>query len=451
MKKLILLIAAVLLATALTWTWMGNTLETAEVGTDTADVDKADVLPDLSRASPEMHASPRNIENLVPADAAPLAAHTEKGLAYLANQQLPGGGWGQGGGWRTAGHGRIQPTDQQYQDAADVANTAVATLALIRGGSSPVSGPFADNVSAGVDFVLTSVEQADIESLYVTDVRGTQLQTKIGVYVDTFLANLLLAEVRGRMPGAGSEARLEAGLAKVLSKIERHQRHDGTFADNQGWASVLSTALANKALNRSRQAGAAVADATLEKINKQASDGYDEDKGEFRGGETYGSSAGVKLYQEGAGLAALDDLVKTGAEDEELARRILKSEAPAAAKLEASSKLERLERTKKKRQLALGTMTSRLSDASFVAGFGSSGGEEYLSYMNISEALAAVGGEEWQSWNRRVDASLADAQNGDGSWSGHHCITGRTFVTSAALLTLMADRAPRPLAAEVRG
>ncbi len=444
MKKLILLIAAVLLAAGLTW--MATTRATAEVSTD-----KSRDFPGVSPADPETHASPRKQESLVPADAAPLAAHTEKGLAYLANQQLEGGGWGQGGGWRATGHGRIQPTDQQYQDAADVANTAVATLALIRGGSSPASGPYAENVGAGVDFVLASVEQADTESLYVTDVRGTQLQTKIGVYVDTFLANLLLAEVRGRMPDADSEARLEAGLAKVLSKIERHQRHDGTFADNQGWASVLSTALANKALNRSRQAGAAVADTTLEKINKQASDGYDEDKGEFSGGERYGSSAGVKLYQEGAGLAALDDLVKTGAEDEEQARRILASEAPAAEKLEASSKLERLERTRKKKQLALDTMTSRLSEASFVAGFGSSGGEEYLSYMNISEALAAVGGEEWQSWNQRVDASLTEAQNGDGSWSGHHCITGRTFVTSAALLTLMADRAPRPFAAEVRG
>ena len=35
-------------------------------------------------------------------------------------------------------------------------------------------------------------------------------------------------------------------------------------------------------------------------------------------------------------------------------------------------------------------------------------------------------------------------QNADGSWSGHHCITGRTFCTAAALLVLVVDRAPRP-------
>ena len=194
-----------------------------------------------------------------------------------------------------------------------------------------------------------------------------------------------------------------------------------------------------------------MADSTLQKIRKQASDGYDEDIGEFAGGEEYGSTAGVKLYKDGAGLAALDDLVKTGSEEQEKARRVLASQAPAEEKRQAQSKLEALEQTRKEKDQALGTIARRLSDTAFVAGFGSSGGEEYLSYMNISEALAAAGGEEWKSWSQRVGVSLAEAQNGDGSWSGHHCITGRTFVTSAALLTLMADRAPRPLAAEVRG
>ena len=36
-------------------------------------------------------------------------------------------------------------------------------------------------------------------------------------------------------------------------------------------------------------------------------------------------------------------------------------------------------------------------------------------------------------------------QNEDGSWTGHHCITGRTFCTAAALLVLMGDRTPVPV------
>ena len=86
----------------------------------------------------------------------------------------------------------------------------------------------------------------------------------------------------------------------------------------------------------------------------------------------------------------------------------------------------------------------QLGDKQFVAGFGSNGGEEFLSYMQISETLLAKGGKEWQDFDKSMTENLGRIQNPDGSWSGHHCITGRTFCTSAALLVLMADRAPVP-------
>lgn len=409
-------------------------------------------VPDAGTAeSAGVHEAP-GAEVKLSAVPIPLGPEAEKGLAYLANQQLPNGGWGQGGGWRTvASGGRIESSDERYLEEADVANTAIATLALLRGGSTPTEGPYADEVRAGIGFVLASVEGSDPGSLFVTEVRGTQLQSKIGIYVDTFLSNLLLAEVRGRMPDRASEMRLEAALDDVLSKIERHQRDDGTFADNRGWASVLSQSIANKALNRAKQSGAGVKDSVMRKIRTQADGGFDEESGEFRDGEGYGSTAGVKLYKDAASLAALDDLAKTGLEEEQEARAILVSGAPEPAKREAAARLEALEASRKEKDQALETMAAQLSDTGFVSGFGSSGGEEYLSYMNISEALAAQGGEAWESWNSRVAKSLAEAQNGDGSWSGHHCITGRTFVTSAALLTLMADRAPHPLARPADG
>jgi hypothetical protein len=65
--------------------------------------------------------------------------------------------------------------------------------------------------------------------------------------------------------------------------------------------------------------------------------------------------------------------------------------------------------------------------------------------MTIAEGLDAQGGEVWRRWDDRMSQDLYQAQNADGSWSGSHCITGRTFCTAAALLTLMADRAPIPV------
>ena len=95
-------------------------------------------------------------------------------------------------------------------------------------------------------------------------------------------------------------------------------------------------------------------------------------------------------------------------------------------------------------------MIARLDDKQFIAGFGSNGGEEFLSYMNIGESLVVKGGDAWKSWDKSITENLNRVQNNDGSWSGHHCITGRTFCTSAALLVLMVDRSPVPIAEKMK-
>jgi hypothetical protein len=92
----------------------------------------------------------------------------------------------------------------------------------------------------------------------------------------------------------------------------------------------------------------------------------------------------------------------------------------------------------------------QLDDPAFVAGFGSNGGEEFLSYMLLAESLVAKGGKPWTDWDKAMTANLNRVQNGDGSWTGHHCITGRNFVTAAALLVLTADRAQVPLAVKMK-
>jgi hypothetical protein len=95
-------------------------------------------------------------------------------------------------------------------------------------------------------------------------------------------------------------------------------------------------------------------------------------------------------------------------------------------------------------------IVKRLGDQQFIQGFGSNGGEEFLSYMNISETLLVKGGKEWEQWDKSMTENLNRIQDKDGGWSGQHCITGRTFCTASALLVLMADRAPVPLAAKMK-
>jgi hypothetical protein len=435
-----------------------------------------------------------------------LADYTQKGLGYLVNQQDSSGGWGQGGGWRQGGQGgRVE--GKEVKDPPDVGNTCAAALALVRAGSTPKNGKYADNIAKAFNFVCDHVEQADSASMYVTDVRDTQLQHKIGSYVDTFLTALLLSELKGKMAKPQDEVRLAAALKKTIAKIEKNQQTDGTFAGNAGWASVLSQSVCAKALNRAAQNGVAVKKETLERDYSQAIAGLDVKKGEFKlagdiGGTAAGSTgstkvgagattatgagsvtlggtatlsvakptyaggttitsgtlssapsdAGVEIYSAASTASRISEKANTNIKVTENARKVLADDkASAPAKAAANSELADAAKVAEVQTAAIDGIVRKLDDKRFLAGFGNNGGEEFLSYMNLSETLRTKGGTEWLAWDKGVSENLHRVQNQDGSWSGDHCITGRTFCTAAALLTLMADRAPLPIADSIKG
>ncbi len=387
-----------------------------------------------------------------------LSDQVDKGLAYLISQQKENGGWGQGGGWRTGTQGGREE-GPEVKDPPDVANTCMATLALLRAGHTPKDGKYAKNVVKAIDFICNHIEKSDKKSLRITDLRGTQVQTKIGPFVDTFLAALTLTEVKGRMPDEKSEKRMIAALNKTIGKIEDNVKADGSFAGNDGWAACLSQGLCSKSLNRARQAGVQVSDETLARAERQSSLGLDKKSGTFasagkiaEGGAVGApSDAGVGIYNSSSKNSGLQDAVNTNRLREKEARKILADKGAAKeAKDKAKKDLDYFAKVEEANEAATQGLVKQLGDKQFIAGFGSNGGEEFLSYMNISETLLVKGGEEWQKWDKQVTDNLNRIQNKDGSWAGQHCITGRTFCTASALLVLMADRAPVPLAAKIK-
>jgi hypothetical protein len=369
----------------------------------------------------------------------PLGDAVKKGLVYLISRQHPGGGWSQGGGWRsTDGGGRVEGPD--VEDPPDVANTCTATLALLRSGSTPRDGEYAAPVRRALDFIVGSVERADADSPYVTDLRGTQVQTKIGPYVDTFTSALVLAEARGHMPDEAGEARLSAALHKVIAKMERHQQADGTWSMG-GWAPVVGQGLAAAGLNRAKQRGVNVSDEVLERSAKYARGQFDPRTKQYR----MDGSAGVPLYSSASHLSSSSHTVSSYRTLKAKLKRVLAGGGASKEEQDqATVRLRDIEEAETTHEEQLSSSYAYFRDPGYREGFGSNGGEEFLSYLNISETLADKGGTEWEEWDRSITENLERVQNGDGSWSGHHCITGRTFCTAAALLVLMADRSPRP-------
>jgi hypothetical protein len=357
-----------------------------------------------------------------------LTPQVEKGLKWLAARQRDDGGWD-------------EEEHKGFAARSNVANTCMATLALLRAGSNPGQGPHARHVVRGINFVCGQVEKSGPDSLSVTDVTGTKVHSKIGPHVDTFLAAMLLAEVKGRMATAKSNQRVGSALDVVVAKMQRHQGADGSWTHGGGsWAPILGQALATKGLNRARQAGVVVADKVLAKVIKHSEDNFDARTGKFN----VGAAAGVQLYAAAGNLGTLQDSVNTySVLETELRYAALSASSPAQQKA-ASAKLAMYQKTSKTHQSAIKAVLRSLENPRFVQGFGNDGGEEYLSYMNLSEVLVVRGGSAWKAWDRAMTDNLCRVQNGDGSWSGHHCITGRPFCTSAALLVLTADRTPVP-------
>ena len=69
-------------------------------------------------------------------------------------------------------------------------------------------------------------------------------------------------------------------------------------------------------------------------------------------------------------------------------------------------------------------------------GFGSNGGEEFLSYLQTGEGMVIAKDTQWTKWYDNISGRLVKIQNEDGSWNGHHCITSPVFCTAACLLIL---------------
>jgi hypothetical protein len=378
----------------------------------------------------------------------PISDVTKKGLAFLVAQQLPNGGWAQGEE-STNMRGGGEPSA-----VANVGDTCIAALALIRAGNTPQNGQYSTNVAKAVAFVCSRVEKSSADDLSVTDVHGTRLQSKLGTHIDTFLASLLLAEIKGKMGNGDTDKQVVACLDKVVGKISKNQKSDGGWA-NAGWAPVLAQSIAAKGLNRAAQNGVAVRGEVLARVEKNARDNYQSTTfagsvgGAGLGGFKMEGAANVPLYAGAANAAAGQDAVNTRLrKEQDLKKTADDVKAPTAEREKARDELKRVvkdnEQSVQAQQNATRAIISQLGDKQFVAGFGSNGGEEFLSYMQISETLLAKGGKEWQDFDKSMTENLGRIQNPDGSWSGHHCITGRTFCTSAAVLVLLADRAPVP-------
>ena len=346
-----------------------------------------------------------------------------KAMKWLISRQQENGGWGPG--HVAAGE----------DERTTVGNTCIALQALFRDGHTPTSGEYQEQVQAGIDYVLEEVENSDAESLFVTDIRDSQLQRKLGTYVDTFMAASVLPEFKDQMKGEEGTERLNEGVKKLLAKIEANQAEDGSWK-NEGWAPTLAQGFAAKSVNRAAQLGWKVDESVREKAEEFGQSNFDSVNGSF----SSDGAAGVELYSNASNLQQIQDSAFTNRTllselEEKLATTDSEEERSAV-----ESKLKKIAKCEADLKAAQQAVATRLEDPTFVAGFGNNGGEEFLSYVSIGESLRDTGGPEWENWNTKMSSNMCNTQADDGCWKGQHCITGGTFCTSTGLLVLLMDK-----------
>jgi hypothetical protein len=368
-----------------------------------------------------------------PIEPAPIANFVTRGTEWLIQAQHENGGWGAGS------HARQEVRDP-HQVQVDPATTAFTCLALLRCGHTPTSGGYQSNVRRAVEYLVGVVEEASDDGPRITDLTGTQPQSKLGPLVDTSLAAQYLARVLPTIAQTDPlRSRVDRALDKCLRKLSASQQQDGSWGRNGGWAPVLQSSLSCTAL----EVAAATGKQVDRKLLQRARD-YQKQNVDAKSGRAEPSAAaGVELYAfagGGRGNAAdareASDTINQAIQIGELSRSAPVTEENLRRAGVRGDKVRRLAAAYAQHEAQL----KRLDDETMLQGFGSNGGEEFLSYLMTSEALVIAGAEKFHTWNHKMHERLEKIQNEDGSWSGHHCIASPVFCTAAVVQCLTTDR-----------
>ena len=272
---------------------------------------------------------------------------------------------------------------------SDIGCTCMTGLAFMARGNTPVAGPRAGDLRRIRRYILRKVDAMGGND--ITSANNTQLQRKIGRHAHSFFATLFLSQIlgEGTEPHAVNEA-----LKKIVDVVVKAQTKDGDWGSGS-WAPTLGTVMGWVSLRAADFVGVSVGAApekTADHLTKKMKTSLNQNRGWMH-----------ELYKNASGIRVLYSMQR---EEEEIAKR-------------AFSKV--LSLVKKDN-----------------TPFTQAGGEEFLAFHLITETMLKKGGKDWNTWYPVVRDKLIKVQNRDGSWTGHHCITSRTFCTAAAVLVLTA-------------
>lgn len=298
--------------------------------------------------------------------------------------------------WLITAIGKDGGVGQDIGRDPEIGCTAVAGMALLAEGNTTHGGPHCRELRRVLHAVLDMVER---RPTLRENYEQTLVQRKIGSHADLFLAALFLTQIYGEAPDDQKD--IERVLQRLCDTISSAQGKDGKWGENS-WAPVLGTVLGWECLRGASSCGLKVdisAKLAGEALFKQLRDSNEDPRGAMHA-----------LYKTASSIRVLHSM---GYRDDPVFKKCVE------------------------RVLNIAKSDSPL--------FNMAGGEEYLAFFFVTECMLQENDPAWQAWYPDVSKRIVRVQNSDGSWSGHHCITGRTFCTAAALMTLQARNLCLPI------
>ncbi len=353
----------------------------------------------------------------------------DSGLAWLAKAQQSNGGWGSGS------HSHQDIMDP-HAVKTDPATTAMVAMAILRSGSTLTSGKYSMLLKNSLNYLMDCVEKTPANESNITSETNTQIQVKLGGNIDVILTSQFLSNI---MPSLEQDVKLKERatkcLASCVNKIEKAQDSNGS-TKGSGWAGVLQSSLATSALESAQSTGGVVVDQkALDKSRDFQKGNYDDKSGNVN----TAMGAGVVLYAVSSSNRAAAQDARKVQEEVEKAKKDGKLEKDAPVTTANLEKIgyNKTDAMKANTSYNIYNSTKKVAqDQKVMNGFGSNGGEEFLSYLQTGESMVINKDNDWKKWYDNISGHLINIRNTDGSWSGHHCISSPVFCTASCLLIL---------------
>ncbi len=317
----------------------------------------------------------------------PARAAVDRALRWLLSAQNRDGSWGDNQG-----------------APGDVGNTCIAALALLSTGSTPTRGPHWRPIRRALEWLEPRTRGYGTSGAALD--QYTLLQRKLGDNIPLYLVTLLYSQVVGQGVDLFEDRSMLAELTGAAARISSLQKASGGWETS--YEPMLTTITAWLALRCAADAGVTVPHGSPQKVVRYLKeDCLERATGIFRE-EKWGRQ--MRFVTQAGGLRVLYGMGEG-----------LSPEA----------------------QLATGVIARMRFDQDVG---GNSGGEEFLGALLATQALHLEREQAvWPEWYARVVDSLARCQNADGSWFGHHCITGRVFCTACSIMTMLTPARMLPM------